>query len=158
MKIQIFDEKKSLKLIKIIALVFLGILFIWFTFNITGLKIGQTKIVTSAFVDEPIDFIFWLIYLLAIIVFIFKDKLGKYIVAIVLLAWACIQYSMFFKSKEGIKSYNNFFSDTHRIIPALDNFLIKDTYHIFLDIFILFALISVIIFIITKLRAVKERS
>ena len=50
-KLKIFDDSRKLKALKIIALAFLGILLLWFTFNITGLKIGDTKIVVSAFVD-----------------------------------------------------------------------------------------------------------
>jgi hypothetical protein len=75
---KIFDDSKKLKLTKIIMLVFLVILLIWFTFDITGLRFGQTKIVTSAFIDEPIDFVFWLVFAACIVLFVLKDKLGKY--------------------------------------------------------------------------------
>ena len=69
-KLKIFDDSRKLKALKIIALAFLGILLLWFTFNITGLKIGDTKIVVSAFVDEPIDFVFYLIFIASIVCFI----------------------------------------------------------------------------------------
>ena len=57
-KLKIFDSSKHLKILKIVALSFAGLLLLWFTFDITGLKFGKIKIVTSAFVDEPIDFVF----------------------------------------------------------------------------------------------------
>ncbi len=36
-KLKIFDDGKLLKILKIIALVFSGILLLWFTFDMTGL-------------------------------------------------------------------------------------------------------------------------
>ena len=79
MKIKIFDDNKHLKISKIIALIFTGILLLWFTFDLTGFKNSvKLKIVTSAFVDEPVDVLFYLIYVVSITCFILTDKIGKY--------------------------------------------------------------------------------
>ena len=151
-KIKVFDNNKIVKTAKIVTIAILGLLLLWFTFDITGLKIGQTKLVTSAFIDEPIDFVFWLIFVGSIVLFILKDNIGKYVIAGFVLLWGGIQLSIYFKSKSGIESYNQFFSDTHHIIEASQNFIVKDTYHLILDVLILLALISAILYIILKLK------
>ena len=151
-KIKVFDNNKIVKTAKIVTIAILGLLLLWFTFDITGLKIGQTKLVTSAFIDEPIDFVFWLIFVGSIVLFILKDNIGKYVIAGFILLWGGIQLSIYFKSKYGIESYNQFFSDTHHIIEASQNFIDKDTYHLILDVLILLALISAILYIILKLK------
>ena len=151
-KIKVFDNNKTVRIAKIVNIATLGLLLLWFTFDITGLKIGQTKLVTSAFIDEPIDFVFWLIFIGSIVLFILKDKIGKYVIAGFIFLWGGVQLSIYFKSKAGIESYNQFFSDTHHIIEASENFLVKDTYHLILDVLILLAFISAILYIILKLK------
>ncbi len=156
-KPKIFDESKLLKVFKIITLIFSGILLLWFTFCITGLKFGNTKIVTSAFVDEPIDFVFYLIFIASIVCFILKDKIGQYMLSVFLLLWGMFQLTVYFKSGESIVAYNKMFADTHHIIAASNDILIKDTYHIFLDIFILLAFISAITFLVTQIVSNKKK-
>ena len=151
-KIKVFDNNKTVKIAKIVTITVLGLLLLWFTFDITGLKIGQTKLVTSAFIDEPIDFVFWLFFIGSIVLFILKDNIGKYVIAGFVLLWGGIQLSIYFKSKSGIESYNQFFCDTHHIIEASENLIVKDTYHLILDALILFAFISTILYIILKLK------
>ncbi len=150
-KLKLFDDNKLLKITKIIALACAGVLFIWFTFDMTGLKIGSTKIVTSAFKDEPIDFVFYLIFLACIVLLVIKDAIGKYATSIFLLFWGGFQFSMYFSSGKGIASYNETFADTHHIIAASADTLVKDTYHIFLDLFILLAFVASVTFLIAKL-------
>lgn len=157
-KIKVFNENKTLKILKIVTLGIVGMLLIWFTFDITGLSFEQTKLVTSAFIDEPIDFVFWLILLALFVLFILKDKVGKYVLSAFILVWGIIQYSMYFKSIEGITKYNEYFSDTHHIIPVSDNFLIKDTYHFFLDIFIFLALALLIAFMVVSIIKSKSKT
>lgn len=43
-KSKIFDSSKRLKILKIVALSFAGLLLLWFTFDITGLQFGRKKI------------------------------------------------------------------------------------------------------------------
>ena len=151
-KIKVFDSDKTVRTAKIITIALLGLLLLWFTFDMTGLKIGQAKLVTSAFIDEPIDFVFWLIFIVSRVLFILNDKIGKYIIAGFIFLWGGVQLSMYFKSKSGIESYNQFFSDTHHIIEASENFIVKDTYHLILDVLILLAFISTILYLILKLK------
>ncbi len=148
-KLKIFSNSKPLIVLKIIVFPFIGVLLLWFTFDLTGLKFENIKIVTSAFIDEPIDVIFYLIFVSCIICFILKDAAGKYLLSSFLFLWGAFQSSLYFKRGERITSYNEMFSDTHHIIPASQNMLIKDTYHIILDILILLAFITSMIFMIT---------
>ncbi len=157
LKLKIFDDDKPLKIFKIITLIFSGILLLWFTFDITGLKCGSIRIVTSAFIDEPVDIAFYLIYVASIAFFIFKDKIGKYFLAVFLLLWGTFQFAIYFKSGESLVAYNKTFADTHHIIAASNDALIKDSYHIFLDILILLALISVLVFLVTNIVVNKKK-
>ena len=139
---------------KKIATISIGVLFTWFTLDITGFAIGEFILVVSAFKDEPIDILWWGFFVIAFILFIFKYKIGKYIMLVFLVIWAAGQGAIYFRDKEGIQGYYNFFykEGTHRLIPASDLYLIKDTYHIFLDFFILVSLVCVIIFILKKIK------
>lgn len=157
-KLKIFDSSKYLKILKIVALSFAGLLLLWFTFDITGLKFGNIKIVTSAFVDEPIDFVFYIVFIASIVCFILKDKIGKYVLSAFLLLWGVFQFTAYFKSGDSIASYNKQFFDTHHIIAAANDTLVKDTYHIFLDILILLALIAAIAFLLAKILSSKKQS
>ncbi|MDR2090139.1 MAG: hypothetical protein LBP62_00540 [Clostridiales bacterium] len=154
----IFDGNKKLKTAKIITLIFLGVLFVWFSFDMTGLKSGQTKIVTPAFPDTPEDFVFWLLFVGAIVVFVLKDGVGKYVLTGFLLVWFLIQATVYFSGGEGIARYNDFFFDTHRIFAASDKFIIKDTYHMFLDVFILSALIAAVWYLVLKIRIRRTKN
>lgn len=109
-KLKIFDSSKYLKILKIVALSFAGLLLLWFTFDITGLKFGNIKIVTSAFVDEPIDFVFYIVFIASIVCFILKDKIGKYVLSAFLLLWGVFQFTAYFKSGDSINgALNSFF-------------------------------------------------
>lgn len=112
---------------------------------------------TSAFVDEPIDFVFYLIFIASIVCFILKDKIGKYALSLFLLLWGTFQFATYFKSGESVASYNKQYADTHHIIAVSDDALVKDTYHIFLDILILLALVSVISFFLVKIIFNKKK-
>jgi hypothetical protein len=129
-------------------------LFIWYLLDITGLAMGDTIIVVSAFVDEPIDVIFLVLFGAFFFLYFKAEKIGKWALSIFLGCWAVLQYSKYFGSRESIESYNAFFAseNTHRIFPPSESFLIKDTYHIVLDILLLIALLCVILFLIGSKR------
>lgn len=128
-----------LKKYKIVGLTIFGLLFIWFSFNLTGLRFGDIILVKSCFIDEPIDIIFWCIYTGCFILFILKDSIGKYAMTVYSLLWGMMQLSNYFKNASEIKSYNETFSEMHHIFGVSDLLVIKDTYHLLLDILILIA-------------------
>ena len=101
------------------ATILISILLFWFTLDIIGVKIGNFYLVESAIKDEPIDIIWWGIFIICFIIFIVKDKIGKYILLAFVSIWCFIQYSMYFASPKRIESYNGFFKETHH------NFTIK---------------------------------
>ena len=72
--------------------------------------------------------------------------------------WGVFQFTVYFKTDDNLAAYNKTFADTHHIIAASQNTLIKDTFHIFLDIFILFAFITILIFLIAKIASNKKKS
>lgn len=128
--------------------ILISVLLFWFTLDILGMKIGNFYLVESAIKDEPIDIIWWVIFVICFIIFIMKDTVGKYILLSFVLIWCFIQYSMYFKAPKQIENYNRFFKETHHIISTSDKFLVKDTYHIFLDLLLFVVLINLIIFIV----------
>ena len=133
--------------------ILVSVLFFWFTLDISGVKIGNFYLVESAIKDEPIDIIWWVIFIICFIIFIAKDNIGKYILLSFVSIWCFIQYSMYFTSAKKIESYNSFFKETHHVISSSNKFLIKDTYHIFLDLFLFVVLINLIAFAIKSKRS-----
>jgi hypothetical protein len=131
-------------------------LFIWEFFNMTGLSIAGQTVVVSAFIDEPIDIPFIIIYGAAICLFIWRERVGKWVCLVWLSLAALVQGAMYFRGD--FSSYYAFFANenTHRLFPPNDAFLIKDTYHIIIDLLILVALISVIAFLIINARRKRE--
>lgn len=135
----------------------IGLLFLWFTFDMTGIKIGKITLVETAW--NSIDGIWWLIFLVLSILFIYKVEIGKYLLLIFISLWATIQfyshwyYTIFGVSNEKLSSYNEFFKDTYHLIPASDQILIPDFYHIILHLLILVSLFYLFIFTV---QAEKE--
>lgn len=144
---------------KKVTIILLGILFTWFTLDITGCAIGRFVLVTSAFQDEPIDILWWAIFLIASCLFVWRDRIGKYVLAAFLGIWGSIQYQMYFMGKQSIARYNAFFQGqgTNRILPVSDTFLAKDTYHLFLDVLILSSLICIVVFILRQSRMLRGK-
>jgi hypothetical protein len=144
---------------KKISLVILLLLALWFMLDITGFSVNDFTLVVSAFIDEPIDIAFFFIFIASIFVYIRFERWGKWIVLAILAIWAAMQGSMYLS--DDIENYYNFFSQegTHRLFPASDAFLIKDTYHIVLDVLIAASLISVMFSIAAGIAAKhKEKS
>lgn len=149
-------KNSGLKIYKIVGIAIFGLLLIWFTFNLTGLKFGNTAIVESCFIGEPIDFLFWGIYLACFIIFIFNDKIGKFVLGGYTFMWGAMQASIYFKGVDGVKGYNETFSQTHHLFGVSDTMIIKDTYHCILDILILAAFCYCIFYIILSIVKVRK--
>lgn len=142
---------------KKISIYTISLLFIWFSLDMTGFSIGDFTLVESAW--NSIDGVWWLLFLTFSILFIIKEKIGKYMLSIFIFLWAMIQfyshwyYTIFGASEEKIISYNQFFKETYHIIPSSNSILIPDLYHIILHILILITLFSLIIFIINNRKS-----
>jgi len=132
---------------------FIILFFIFYSFNITGFKIGNFWFCDSCLKDEPIDLVFWVIYLIGVISFIFIPNVGQWILLGVFVLFQVVQiiftYRFWFKKDiKKINSYNDYFSKYHHIIKASDAILIPDTFHICLFIGFLISLIHIIFVII----------
>ncbi|WP_167958476.1 hypothetical protein [Anaerosporobacter faecicola] len=129
-----------------------AILLVWFAFCLTGLRIGNIWLVER----ELSDSIFLVIALVAFVLYVVKEKIGKFVLAGWLFMWFVAQffchwfYTIFGVSEEKLRSYNACFKDTYHIIPASDTVLIPDLYHIVLHILILSAFLVTFRQIIAK--------
>lgn len=74
------------KIINILVLV----LFFWFIFDVLGMKIGKFYFVELVIKDEFIDIIWWVIFIICFIIFIVKDKVGKYVLLLFVFFWCVI--------------------------------------------------------------------
>lgn len=136
------------------------ILLLWFTMDMTGFSIGNIILVEPAW--NSIDGIWWLIFISLVLMFIWKDKIFKYVLSAFIFIWLFIQYSshwhytIFGATPKKIISYNNYFEKTFRTIPSSSTVIIPDFYHIVLHIFLLNAMILLIIFCIRGRNEVRK--
>lgn len=125
------------------------ILLLWFFLDMTGLYFGDKCLVTKSYKD---DGAFFLIYLVAIILFIAKEKIGKWLVIVWLAMWFGIQfichewYTIFNDGFMGtLEGKIECFSGTMQWLQ-IEGRYIPDVYHTILHILILCALISTIVY------------
>jgi hypothetical protein len=122
------------------------LLFIWFTLDITGFKIGSFVLVESPGLMS-FDFFWWI--LLCVCLFLYHKKQALYLISF-LVMWLFVQfsshwyYTLFGASEKKLAGYNNYFSNTHHIFGMSETTLIPDTYHIVLHLLIIGALVTVI--------------
>lgn len=126
------------------------ILLIWFFLDMTGVYFGDKCLVTRSYKD---DGVFFLIYLAAVLLFITKEKIGKWFVVIWSAIWFIIQfichewYTIFNSGFMGtLEEKIDYFSGTIQWLK-IDGKYIPDIYHTVLHIFILLVLVSMIIYI-----------
>lgn len=126
------------------------LLLLWFFLDMTGVYFSNTYLVTRSYKD---DGIFFLIYLAAMILFIFKEKIGKWAVVVWTSLWFIIQflchewYTIFGKGIMGsLEGKIRFFSGTIKWLE-IDGRYIPDVYHTILHILILTVVITSAIYI-----------
>ena len=117
-------------------------LIIWFIFNMTGLTISGNILVTQSYKE---DGLFFLIYIATLLLFVFFNKIGKYILSGWLFLWFSLQlylhwYFTIFGPWEGSVKY---FANTYKLFPSTERY-IPDFYHIILHILILIALVGTV--------------
>lgn len=126
------------------------ILLVWFFLDMIGVYFGDKCLVTQSYKE---DGLFFLIYLTAIILFIIKDKIGKWIVAVWTSIWFVIQflchewYTIFNGGIMGsLEGKIKYFSETVQWIK-IEGKYIPDIYHTVLHILLLFVIITTFMFI-----------
>lgn len=117
------------------------VLLVWFFLDMTGLDVGGRLLVSRAYRE---DGVFFLIYLVLFGLFLFKGRMGGYLLLGWLTMWFLTQfashwvYTIFGPSAEKMA----YFSETIKLIPSTDIY-IPDLYHIVLHVLILVAWSSV---------------
>lgn len=125
------------------------ILLLWFFLDMIGIHFGDKCLVTRSYKE---DGIFFLIYLIAVFLFIIKEKFGKWFVICWMSMWFVIQFlchewytifnSGFMGTLEGKIEY---FSGTIQWLQ-IDGRYIPDVYHTILHIIIVISLTVTIIY------------
>lgn len=130
------------------------LLLIWFFLDMTGVYFGENCLVTRSYKD---DGIFFIIYLIAVLLFIIKENIGKWFVIIWSAIWFIIQflchewYTIFNSGFMGtLQGKINYFSGTMQWLK-IDGKYIPDIYHTVLHILILLVLV------ITSVYAFKNK-
>ena len=126
------------------------LLLLWFFLDMTGVYFSNSYLVTRSYKD---DGLFFLIYLVAIILFIFKEKIGKWAVWVWTSLWFVIQflchewYTIFSKGVMGsLEDKIKYFSGAIKWIE-IDGRYIPDVYHTILHILILAVVITTALYI-----------
>lgn len=132
------------------CIIFQIILLIYFFLDMTGFYFQDKCLVTRSYKD---DGIFFLIYLVMVILFIVKEKIGKWIMIGWLMMWFITQflchewYTIFNSGFMGtLEGKIDYFSGTIQWITIKDRY-IPDVYHTILHILILFNLVLTIIYV-----------
>lgn len=121
------------------------LLLIWFFLDMIGVYFENTYLVTRSWKE---DGIFMVIFVVALLLFLFKEKIGRYI----LIGWQSMWLITQFISHEyytifgGGEAKIHYFSGSVKLFST-DNRYIPDLYHIVLHIFIVIALISTILYV-----------
>lgn len=128
-------------------------LLLWYFMAMIGVYFGKKYLVTRSYKDE---WIFMVIPLIAFIIFLYKEKIGQYILIVWLAMWFITQFLSheyytifgcgFMGSTEGKIEY---FKDAIKLFDSKTVY-IPDVYHIILHILIIVALITTIGYSVRK--------
>ena len=126
------------------------LLLLWFFLDMTGVYFSSSYLVTRSYKD---DGIFFLIYSAVMILFIFKEKIGKWAVLVWTSLWFVIQflchewYTIFSKGVMGsLEDKIKYFSGAVKWLE-IDGRYIPDVYHTILHILILAVVITTALYI-----------
>lgn len=122
------------------------LLLIWFFLDMIGISFSDSYLVSRSFSE---DGVFFIIYLVSLLLFVFKEKIGKYVLTIWLSIWLftqCLFHYGYQLIGQTTESKINYFSGSIKIFNI--NGYFPDLYHFILHILILISLITLIIYII----------
>ncbi len=128
-------------------------LLAWFFLDMVGLSFGNNILVTRSYKDDGIYFI---IFVVALMLFVFKDKIGKYILLIWLSIWLATQfYSHWYITIVGPwERMRTYFANTIKLIPT-NNIYIPDLYHVVLHLLIIVSFGSLTVFLTSSEKAYR---
>lgn len=125
------------------------LLLIWFFLDMTGVYLKDGYLVTRSYID---DGLFFVIYLATVVLFIAKDKIGKWAV----LGWSVIWFIAQFMSHElATITGNGYENKTHYFEGAIkwleiDGVYVPDVYHTVLHILILAVIVTGSVYVFQK--------
>ncbi len=129
------------------------VLLVWFFLDMIGVYFENSYLVSQSWRD---DGIFFVIFLIALLAFLLKEKIGKYI----LIAWESLWLIIQLISHEwytiagGGEGKIRYFEGSIKLINPGSRY-IPDVYHIILHILILAALITTILYTM-RLKSAKN--
>ncbi len=128
-------------------------LLAWFFLDMIGVYFGDTYLVTRSWKE---DGIFFVIFVVALMIFIFKENIGKYMLAAWLTLWLITQFLSheLYTVIGGGENKIRYFEGSIKLIKS-DTLYIPDLYHIILHILIVIALLLTIRYIIKDKRVKK---
>ena len=130
------------------------LLLIWFFLDMTGVYFKDSYLVTRSYID---DGLFFIIYLATVVLFLIKDKIGKWAV----LGWSVIWFIAQFMSHELVTiTGNGYENKTHYFEGALkwleiEGVYVPDLYHTVLHILILAVIITGFVYVFDRKKKVK---
>ena len=129
------------------------ILLLWYFLAMIGIYFDDKYLVKRSFED---DWLFMVIPLILFIIFVFKEKLGKFIYLLWLYLWFIIQFlshewytifgNGFMGTQEGKIEY---FKDAIKLVES-ETMYIPDVYHIILHVLIIVAIVTTSTYILNK--------
>ena len=121
------------------------VLLCWFFLDMVGVYFGDKYLVTRSYKE---DGIFMIIPLVAFLLFIFKERVGKYVLLVWLSVWFVFQflshewYTIFGSGVMGsVEGKIRFFKDAIRFVES-DTRYITDAYHTILHILLIIAIFT----------------
>lgn len=137
----------------------LVLLLIWFFLDMTGLYVGDNCLVERAYKE---DSLFFIIYLATFILFLVKEKVGKWTTLIWLSLWFVTQflnhewYTIFDHGFMGTtESKIQYFSNTIKWIHVEGRYVL-DLYHVILHLLLLIAICSTCVYIIRTRKKINQ--
>ena len=125
------------------------ILLMWFFLDMIGVYFDDAYLVTRSYKD---DGVFFLIYMATVVLFIIKEKIGKWAVT----GWSVIWFIAQFASHEYVTLSGNGYENMSRYFEGslkwldINGVYVPDIYHTVLHILILVVVINVIIYILRE--------
>ncbi len=122
-------------------------LLVWFALDMVGINFSGTYLVSQSWQD---DGVFFLIAIVCFLLFLFKEKVGRYVIVTWLTIWLITQFLNHWLftivGGTGAQNLRRFFSRSLHWTES-KTLYIPDIYHTVLHIFIVLALIAAILYV-----------
>src|SRR6056297_2640940 len=119
-------------------------LLVWFFLDMTGVYFENTYLVTTSWRD---DGLFFLVFVFALVFFIVKERIGKFVLIIWQTLWLITQIISheWYTLVGGGGRKISYFKDSIKLIHSESRY-IPDLYHIILHLLIFIALVTTILY------------